>query len=78
MTHHTDHEDRIRQRAHEIWLAEGQPSGREKEHWEQAETEVQETSAEPGLDRPGSIGGDEIQSGVEARSVRANDARARR
>jgi hypothetical protein len=33
-------EDRIRARAHEIWLNEGQPSGHEQRHWEQAAADV--------------------------------------
>ncbi|MGE0282608.1 MAG: DUF2934 domain-containing protein [Rhizobiaceae bacterium] len=33
-------EDRIRARAHQIWLGEGQPSGHEQRHWEQAAAEV--------------------------------------
>ena len=32
-------EERIRQRAHEIWEAEGRPEGKDKEHWKQAERE---------------------------------------
>ena len=32
--------DRIRERAYQIWLAEGQPHGRDKEHWAQAEREL--------------------------------------
>jgi hypothetical protein len=30
-------EERIRERAYKIWLDEGQPEGRDKEHWELAE-----------------------------------------
>ncbi|GEM_PF-3321552 len=30
----------VRQRAHEIWEAEGCPTGRDKDHWHQAETEL--------------------------------------
>ncbi len=33
-------EDRIRARAHQIWLDEGQPSGNEQRHWEQAAADV--------------------------------------
>ncbi|WP_158046413.1 DUF2934 domain-containing protein [Skermanella pratensis] len=32
--------DRIRQRAYEIWQQEGQPEGRQQEHWEQAMREA--------------------------------------
>jgi hypothetical protein len=36
-----DKEDWIRQRAYNIWCAEGWPKGRDKEHWEQARTEAE-------------------------------------
>lgn len=32
--------DKIRRRAYEIWEREGRPSGRQHEHWAQAEREV--------------------------------------
>ena len=32
----------IRQRAHEIWQAEGRPDGRAHEHWCRAEAEVRQ------------------------------------
>lgn len=35
-----DREERVRRRAYEIWEKEGGPSGREREHWEQAEREL--------------------------------------
>lgn len=33
-------EERIRERAHEIWEREGNPAGREQAHWEQAAREI--------------------------------------
>lgn len=33
-------EDRIRARAHQIWLNEGQPSGGEERHWLQAASDI--------------------------------------
>lgn len=38
MTHDSDatHEERIRERAYELWLAEGCPEGRAEAHWEMA------------------------------------------
>ncbi|MBA1143072.1 DUF2934 domain-containing protein [Mesorhizobium neociceri] len=36
-------EERIKQRAYEIWEREGHPAGRDQEHWDQA---VQEIEAE--------------------------------
>ncbi len=35
-----DHTHRIRERAHEIWIREGRPEGRQSEHWHQAEQEL--------------------------------------
>ena len=40
-----DREDRIRQRAYEIWEMEGRPHGRDKEHWERALLEMQDGEA---------------------------------
>ncbi len=40
MTMHNDLLERIRSRAYEIWLEEGQPLGRDEEHWARAEAEV--------------------------------------
>ena len=36
-----DQEDRIRMRAYDLWIAEGCPRGREKEHWERAAAEIE-------------------------------------
>jgi len=36
----TSKEERIREQAHLIWLEEGCPEGRDKQHWEQAERTV--------------------------------------
>lgn len=35
-----DRDERIRQRAYEIWQKEGAPEGRQAEHWQQAEREI--------------------------------------
>lgn len=35
MAQHPD-EDRIRRKAHELWVAEGHPHGRDRDHWAQA------------------------------------------
>ena len=35
-----DRQDRIRQRAHEIWEQAGRPEGAHQEHWEQATAEI--------------------------------------
>lgn len=36
----TEREQRIRERAHELWDKAGQPSGRDNEFWEHAEREI--------------------------------------
>jgi hypothetical protein len=35
------HDDRIRERAYGIWIAEGRPDGREHAHWQRARHELQ-------------------------------------
>ena len=34
-------EEAVRERAHEIWLAEGMPEGREVDHWMRARRELE-------------------------------------
>jgi hypothetical protein len=41
-------EDRIRERAHAIWEAQGHPDGLEQDHWAQAEAEIAEQDAASG------------------------------
>lgn len=47
-----DREQRIRRRAHELWEAEGMPSGRATDHWLAAEREQEDTGPEPSLGTP--------------------------
>jgi hypothetical protein len=35
-------EDQIRYRAYLLWLADGKPEGRDKEHWQEAEAIVEQ------------------------------------
>lgn len=42
----SDIEDRIRQRANALWMAEGQPDGRATEHWDAAQRELGLSAAE--------------------------------
>ena len=42
-----DRQDRIRQRAHEIWEQAGRPEGAHQEHWEQATAEIDGAAAKP-------------------------------
>lgn len=39
--------DRIRQRAHSIWEAEGRPEGRARDHWDRASREIEEENHLP-------------------------------
>jgi len=53
-------EERIRQRAHEIWEREGRPEGREQAHWDMAsELVAQEEHHADTLRRNPSRGGDD-------------------
>lgn len=37
-----EREQRIRERAHQIWEEEGRPLGRDAEHWERASRQIEE------------------------------------
>ncbi|UEM01971.1 DUF2934 domain-containing protein [Skermanella rosea] len=54
--------DRVRQRAYEIWQQEGQPEGKQQEHWEQAMREVGGDQGVPGGDMQSGAG---LQSGAD-------------
>ncbi len=44
----SDFQERVRERAHQLWLQAGCPEGRGDEHWQQAERDIHnETSASP-------------------------------
>jgi hypothetical protein len=43
-----DREDQLRVRAYHIWQAEGCPQGRDRNHWEMAERELDEATADSG------------------------------
>jgi hypothetical protein len=38
-------EERIRERAYQLWEEAGRPAGRQEEHWRQAKLEVEEEAA---------------------------------
>ena len=42
-----DIETRIRRRAYQIWLEEGQPEGRDQEHWELAKKLIEAENGQP-------------------------------
>jgi hypothetical protein len=39
--------ERIRRRAYELWEQEGRPKGREREHWQEAERQIETEAASP-------------------------------
>ncbi|RUX99303.1 DUF2934 domain-containing protein, partial [Mesorhizobium sp. M7A.F.Ca.US.005.03.2.1] len=45
MTMTDDRQERIRNRAHQIWLQEGQPAGHHERHWHQAAADVDQEDA---------------------------------
>ena len=45
-------EDRIRARAHQIWLNEGQPGGGEQRHWLQAANDIDAEDSKSEDDKP--------------------------
>jgi len=47
-------DERIRQRAYQIWEEDGQPEGRQHEHWERAvsEIEAEEKADETEVSKP--------------------------
>lgn len=51
-------DERIRERAYQIWEAEGRPEGREAEHWKQASDDVTH------FDKPGNPLAGSVESSV--------------
>ncbi|EWY39342.1 hypothetical protein N825_06460 [Skermanella stibiiresistens SB22] len=56
--------DRIRQRAYEIWQQEGQPEGKQQEHWERAMREVTGDDARGGVELESGADGDAAMGGI--------------
>lgn len=53
----TEREDRIRQRAHQLWEEQGRPEGRHDEHWSQASSEIGDDAGGDSTDGTGDDGG---------------------
>lgn len=58
-------EDRIRDRAYDLWLAEGRVEGREQDHWFRAEAEIEDIQANAAMP----LGPEAPQSGTEEQNV---------
>jgi phosphotransferase system glucose/maltose/N-acetylglucosamine-specific IIC component len=75
-----DHQERIKQRAHEIWESEGRPEGRDADHWSQAEQELNSQTGEGdqtgGGDQSSGVqpGGQESGSRQAGKSTRKNQS----
>ena len=48
-----DKSQRVRERAYQIWIEEGRPEGRDREHWFRAEREVEGDEAHLSHDQAG-------------------------
>ncbi|UEM22771.1 DUF2934 domain-containing protein [Skermanella mucosa] len=68
-----DREERVRQRAHEIWMREGRPEGRRDRHWQEAKDEIE-------VEEGGSLSavGEEDPEPIAVPSFPARDAGNRR
>lgn len=56
--------DRIRQRAYDIWIAEGCPAGKDAEHWDRAKRELaSETNGVSASDNGGNGPTQNVQTG---------------
>ena len=64
-----DHQERIRQRAHEIWESEGRPQGRDADHWSRAE---QELKNEMGNEQPAQDAEPELAQTAKPTRARAS------
>ncbi|MFQ8430549.1 DUF2934 domain-containing protein [Amaricoccus sp. W119] len=49
-------EDRIRNRAHEIWEREGKPEGQDRRHWDEARLEIEAEERVASASSPGAAG----------------------
>jgi len=68
----TDHIEKVRRRAHAIWMDQGQVHGRDAEHWYGAEREVaaEEAAAKEKANDPAPTPGRETPAGEEIRKAR--------
>jgi hypothetical protein len=46
-------ENRIRERAHQIWIEAGEPEGKHHEHWERAREEIEKEAEKKMMDDRG-------------------------
>ena len=68
-------EEQLRQRAYSIWQAEGEPHGRDREHWDMAERELSEVPPEASAEVPAEPS---VETDVAAGEVATKPATAAR
>ena len=56
----TSRDDRIRERAHAIWISEGRPEGQHDDHWRRASEDIDRESAGPFADLAPGEGGTNV------------------
>ena len=59
-------EERIRHKAYELWLAEGKPEGRDRDHWELARELIAIEDSQKTTLRPPPKEGEEFAESIEA------------
>jgi hypothetical protein len=60
--------ERIRQRAYELWQQEGQPEGKQQEHWDRAVREISGNTDQGGPDQSGA----QLDSGADGDTASGN------
>lgn len=63
-----DRETRIRQRAYDLWLDEGSPTGKHDDHWAQAEREIGSPDIDNDADNSAETKPDVIREAVRQHS----------
>ena len=65
----TSRDDRIRERAHAIWISEGRPEGQHDDHWRRASEDIDRESAGPFADSAPGAGGSKVDGNGLATSL---------
>lgn len=60
-----DREEKIRQRAYELWEAEGRPDGKQQEHWDRAVREINAEEEAGGIEAAGTGGNSNLGRKVQ-------------
>ena len=71
-----ERDERVRQRAYDIWEREGQPSGRERDHWDQARREIDQEEQGRTAPKAPAGGGNEAPKKAVGKPRKASEAGA--